>query len=103
MVAKKVSQEARKCPDCEAPMKLRKGPYSRFFGCSRYPYCKCTVKPTAAELDAIDGRAVNRKKAASVPSGKRKNARGWNGRHRRNPADARTEAMMDAEFRAIIS
>lgn len=29
-----------KCPVCGAPMKLRKGPYGAFWGCSKYPTCK---------------------------------------------------------------
>jgi len=29
-----------KCPECGAYMKLRKGPYGQFYGCSNYPKCK---------------------------------------------------------------
>ena len=29
-----------KCPICGAPMKLRKGPYGAFWGCTKYPTCK---------------------------------------------------------------
>lgn len=33
-----------KCPHCGGPMKLRKGPYSYFYGCSNYPNCKYIAK-----------------------------------------------------------
>ena len=28
------------CPDCNAPMVLRRGRYRRFYGCTRFPDCK---------------------------------------------------------------
>ena len=28
------------CPVCGAPMKVRKGPYGTFWGCTKYPTCK---------------------------------------------------------------
>lgn len=34
------SHEAVVCGDCGAPMVLRRGPYGKFYGCSRYPTCK---------------------------------------------------------------
>lgn len=41
---KKISPEDVKgektCPECGAPMKLRKGPYGTFWGCTNYPKCK---------------------------------------------------------------
>ncbi len=32
------------CPNCGRPMKLRKGPYGEFWGCTGYPECKTIVK-----------------------------------------------------------
>lgn len=32
----------RRCPRCGSRMYLRKGRYGKFYGCSRYPYCKAT-------------------------------------------------------------
>lgn len=32
------------CPSCDSRMKLRKGKYGPFYGCSNYPQCKQTVK-----------------------------------------------------------
>ena len=32
------------CPNCGKPMKLRKGPYGEFFGCTGYPDYKTTIK-----------------------------------------------------------
>jgi len=37
---KKVSPEDKVCPECGSPMKLRKGPYGTFWGCTNYPKCK---------------------------------------------------------------
>ncbi|MEL3909036.1 MAG: topoisomerase DNA-binding C4 zinc finger domain-containing protein [Treponemataceae bacterium] len=28
------------CPKCDAKLKLRKGKYGEFYGCSNYPKCK---------------------------------------------------------------
>jgi len=28
------------CPECGAPMILRQGPHSMFYGCSRFPQCR---------------------------------------------------------------
>ena len=30
------------CPKCGAPMLLRSGRFGRFYGCSKYPYCRAT-------------------------------------------------------------
>lgn len=32
------------CPNCGAPMKLRKGQYGEFWGCTKYPDCRTTIK-----------------------------------------------------------
>lgn len=32
------------CPDCGKPMRVRKGPYGSFWGCTGYPTCKKTIK-----------------------------------------------------------
>lgn len=32
------------CPNCGAPMKLRKGQYGEFWGCTKYPECRTTIK-----------------------------------------------------------
>lgn len=37
---KKVCPEEKVCPNCGKPLKLRKGPYGSFFGCTGYPECK---------------------------------------------------------------
>lgn len=90
------------CPDCEAPMKRRNGKFGPFYGCSRYPFCKCIVNIPAAKLDQWQERRVIRAATPAVKKPKRKRKSGWNGQPRRSPADARQEAMMDAEFRDII-
>jgi very-short-patch-repair endonuclease len=33
---------SKSCPRCGAPMILRKGRYGRFYGCSKFPYCRGT-------------------------------------------------------------
>jgi DNA topoisomerase-1 len=38
--AGKVSEAEKKCPECGKPMKIRKGPYGSFWGCTGYPNCK---------------------------------------------------------------
>jgi len=35
----------KKCPRCGSRMVLRRGRYGRFYGCSKYPYCKATSNP----------------------------------------------------------
>lgn len=43
--AKKISPEestTKVCPQCGSPMKIRKGPFSSFYGCTNYPKCKYT-------------------------------------------------------------
>jgi ssDNA-binding Zn-finger/Zn-ribbon topoisomerase 1 len=30
------------CPKCGSPMSLRAGRFGRFYGCSKYPYCRAT-------------------------------------------------------------
>lgn len=37
---KKVRPAEKICPECGSPMKLRKGPYGTFWGCTNYPKCK---------------------------------------------------------------
>ena len=37
------SESERKCPRCGSRMDLRRGRYGKFYGCSRYPYCKGTT------------------------------------------------------------
>jgi len=32
------------CPECDAPMVLRRSDYGPFFGCSTYPMCQRTVR-----------------------------------------------------------
>ena len=41
-------QEHRDCPACNGHLVLRKGPWSQFHGCSRYPECTHTEKRTRA-------------------------------------------------------
>ena len=33
----------KKCPRCGSRMDLKRGRYGKFYGCSRYPYCKATL------------------------------------------------------------
>lgn len=35
-----VAEPQKTCPECGKPMKLRKGPYGSFWGCTGYPNCK---------------------------------------------------------------
>jgi len=39
---KKYAESDIKCPECGSPMVLRNGRYGKFYGCSRFPYCKGT-------------------------------------------------------------
>ena len=34
------SSSSKVCPECGSPMKIRKGPYGVFWGCTNYPKCK---------------------------------------------------------------
>lgn len=36
--------DTRICPKCGAPMKVRKGKYGTFWGCTKYPECNGTIK-----------------------------------------------------------
>lgn len=53
---KLMSREAEvhdlKCPECGAGLRLRDSRYGGFYGCSRYPLCKCThgAHPNGAPL-----------------------------------------------------
>jgi ribonuclease HI len=40
------NSRAADCPECGAPMVLRKGKFGKFYGCSRFPECKgvCSAK-----------------------------------------------------------
>ncbi len=39
-----VGTEVKKCTRCGSEMVMRRGRYGKFYGCSRYPYCKGTLK-----------------------------------------------------------
>ncbi len=43
----------RNCPECGAPLVIRKGKYGNFVGCSNYPTCSYIEKP---EVEYIEGR-----------------------------------------------
>jgi len=34
------TEKGKLCPVCNSVMILRNGKYGKFYGCSRYPYCK---------------------------------------------------------------
>lgn len=36
-------EEIKLCPNCNKPMILKKGKYGLFWGCSKYPKCKCSI------------------------------------------------------------
>lgn len=36
--------ETQKCPECGAPMSVKRGRFGPFLGCSRYPECKGIAK-----------------------------------------------------------
>lgn len=36
---KDVDSNAPKCPKCGSPMKMKKGKFGNFWGCSKYPNC----------------------------------------------------------------
>jgi ssDNA-binding Zn-finger/Zn-ribbon topoisomerase 1 len=38
------TEKGKLCPVCNSAMVLRNGKYGKFYGCSRYPYCKGTRK-----------------------------------------------------------
>jgi len=39
-----VETDLKKCPRCGSRMVMRSGRYGKFLGCSKYPYCKATLK-----------------------------------------------------------
>lgn len=41
---KKYIEKEPKCPVCNSDMVLRTGKYGKFYGCSKFPYCKGTKK-----------------------------------------------------------
>lgn len=43
VIEKKVKIENLICPRCNGALKLRKGKYGQFYGCSNYPNCKFTT------------------------------------------------------------
>ena len=85
------------CPRCGEALKLRTGPYSKFLGCSGFPRCRHIVPLTKAQVEKWELTTTIR---AVKNAGKRKTAKQT--RRKRTPDEARTEAAMDAEFRAII-
>jgi len=42
IIKPEAEQQKEKCPKCSGYLVERKGPFSRFLGCSRYPKCKFT-------------------------------------------------------------
>ncbi|MEK6765781.1 MAG: topoisomerase DNA-binding C4 zinc finger domain-containing protein [Planctomycetota bacterium] len=38
------TEKGKLCPACNSVMVLRNGKYGKFYGCSKYPYCKGTRK-----------------------------------------------------------
>ena len=36
--------ERKRCPKCGSNMKLRKGEFGSYYGCSRFPVCNYTEK-----------------------------------------------------------
>ncbi len=52
----------KKCPQCNADLVLRKGPYSSFIACSNYPKCKYTENiTTGIKCPKCDGELVERR------------------------------------------
>ncbi len=56
------------CPNCGAPMQIKRGKYGRFYGCSRYPECKTTEPlyvgvpcPRCEEGDLVERYSRKRK------------------------------------------
>jgi DNA topoisomerase-1 len=47
-------QTDEKCPNCEAPMVVKRGRFGRFLACSRYPDCK-TSKPISIGVNCPKG------------------------------------------------
>lgn len=43
------------CKECNKPMKLRKGSYGEFYGCTGYPQCKNTeqIAPTSPKNEVV--------------------------------------------------
>jgi hypothetical protein len=39
-----IETDLKKCPRCSSRMVMRSGRYGKFLGCSKYPYCKATLK-----------------------------------------------------------
>lgn len=44
IVERQLKKENLICPKCGNELKLRKGKYGKFYGCSNYPYCHFTMK-----------------------------------------------------------
>jgi ssDNA-binding Zn-finger/Zn-ribbon topoisomerase 1 len=49
----KTSQRAPLCPTCNSKMTLKHGPYSAFWGCSRFPTCNGTKKLRESDRDLL--------------------------------------------------
>lgn len=42
--------ESVTCPECGSPMKYRQGKWGAFYGCTKFPWCKKTIK--ASQINA---------------------------------------------------
>jgi ssDNA-binding Zn-finger/Zn-ribbon topoisomerase 1 len=61
--AEKLPKEGALCPICSAKTVLRHGPHGHFYGCSKYPECKGTVK----ESGRLNGKSKGGQKVSGKP------------------------------------
>lgn len=97
------------CPQCGAELRLRTGPYSTFLGCSTYPRCRHITQLTEVEVHMFrDAHSTQpppkpykpkRRRNVTAVAGEPKKRRRRGGR---SPQEARTEALLEKEFRSII-
>ncbi len=120
------------CGMCGAGVILRRGPFSSFLGCANYPRCSHKYRLTEAEAERLRGQEDTAKRTAttlpdrvavlerrvaeleaiirrmggerSATPAKKIAKAGQSGRRgkRRTPAEARTEAQLEKEFRQIV-
>lgn len=50
-----------RCPECSSRLRVKRGPYGRFLGCTAFPSCDFTKPLDAEAKDIIDGFGADKR------------------------------------------
>ena len=51
-----------RCPKCSGELKIKKGEYGNFYGCSNFPKCKFTLSPNENKSNKLDEKYIVKEK-----------------------------------------